>query len=217
MAISLSPKAAGEIVRYTWTPAIVEGDGLAGYTLTETGCTIDSDSSDGNEVAFFVSGGTVGTTASIVATATTDDGEDLEETLYLPIRATAAALANTARDVVSFALRKVFGFGEDAGAEHLSDGIEQLNMMLAEWRIDGLDIGISGPLEAADTLTIADEYLPAVKNNLLVVLAENYGREVSPMAFRRAEDGKRLVATRLLDMADLAFEPAILPRCNEAD
>lgn len=209
MALTLSAKAAGEVVRYSWFPPLVDGDTIASYTLVETDCVIDSDSNETDSVAMFVSGGTAGTTGTIVATALTSDGETLTETLYLPIRASTNAAANTVGDVIAFALRPIVGMGESADAAESDQALEALNDMVAEWRIDGLDIGVAAPLTTDIELSVSDSFLSALKFNLRVRVADEYGYQLPAATIETAQRSKMLAANALFTPADLTFETAL--------
>lgn len=193
MAITLSAKGPNDVIRYSWTPAWADGDSVASYTLTPTGCVIASDENTGTEVAFFVSGGTAGQTASIAASAITTDGETLTETLYLPIYGPAALLSPTASDVCSFALRKVVGVGEVAEADEQEDALERLNDMLLAWKASGATVGVTFPLLAATELLIPDEYVQAIKYNLRIACHEQYGEPVTAYDVAMARNGLALV------------------------
>src|SRR3990167_6326062 len=108
----------------------------------------------------------------------------------------------TARDICAFALRKIVGIGEDPDADQLADALERLNDMLAEWRIDGLDVGLTDDLVASDEVSLTDGYLSAVKFNLRVRVAENYNAELTATEINAAERGRMLVANTLLSFAD---------------
>lgn len=112
----------------------------------------------------------------------------------------------TARDICAFALRKIVGIGEDPDADQLADALERLNDMLAEWRIDGLDVGLTDDLVASDEVSLTDGYLSAVKFNLRVRVAENYNAELTATEINAAERGRMLVANTLLSFDDQTFE-----------
>lgn len=192
MALTWTAKAPGDVYRYTWTPALADGDTLASYTVTESGAVIDAQQQDGDSVILFVSGGTAGTTASFAFTGHTTDGETLTETVYLPIIASTAA-TDTVHDVCSFALRKVFGLGEEPNADALEDAIERLGDMLAMWRGMGADVGAPAPLVASTVLKCRPEFVAAIKNNLILVLADIYGAEIGPMVAQNARTGLQRV------------------------
>lgn len=192
MALTLAAKAPTAVYRYTWAVPVADGDSVASYTLTESGCTIDADSRDGNSITMFISGGTAGATATIAALALTNDGEDIPETIYLPIRDTANTLVNTGRDVVDYALRKVNG-GEPSDAEQLADGLERLSDMLAAWAMIGADLGILWPVGENDVIRADDGTLSAIKNNLILALADRYEFTPSPFVVQAANNGMKLV------------------------
>lgn len=210
MALTIDAKDPQEVRRFRWQPPLAASDTIASYTLVATGATIASSTNEDTAVELFVSGGTAATVATITATAVTDDGETLEETLYLPIIASTVSLAETANDVVTFALRKIAGMGNTPEASELEDGLEQLNMMLAMWRDDGLDAGLPLPLLSSTVLKTRDGFVTAIKWNLALALAENYDRPVTPMLASMAADSKRVMGNALLTMADLSFEVALL-------
>jgi len=65
----------------------------------------------------------------------------------------------TTNDIVSRALRKarILGHGETAEADDVGAALDDLNMMLAAWKLSGVDIGHT-PLALADVFPIADEF-----------------------------------------------------------
>lgn len=185
MAITWTAKPVGAGYRYTWTPPLADGDSLASYTVGVVGATIDSEALDGNDVVVFVSGGTAGETATFTFTGTSVEGETFDETVYLPIRA-SAGVGTTVSDVVSFALRKVFGNGASADADAVADAVERLNDMLAHWAAIGADPGHPFPVEQGDTLLIPDQYVSAIKYNLKLACHEHYGIPLSQMDVMQA-------------------------------
>lgn len=65
----------------------------------------------------------------------------------------------TVRDICTRALRKagVVAHGEDAEAENASAALDDLNMMLAAWKLAGVDTSHTA-LELSDTFPLAGEY-----------------------------------------------------------
>ncbi|MES2902926.1 MAG: hypothetical protein V4696_01955, partial [Pseudomonadota bacterium] len=190
-------KAAADVVRYSWTPALAEGDGLASYVLTETGCVIDSDSLEDNSAVFFVSGGTAGAVSSIAASAITNDGETLTETLYLPIYGPSVTIENTGQDYCAFALRKVFGRAS-APASAQADALERMNAMLLAWRAQGADVGATFPITGTTEILVPDEFVEGIRANLIIKVADRYGREVPPQVAIDAVRGLQLIKSRNL-------------------
>lgn len=209
MALTLTAKPDGAEYTYTYTVPVADGDSVASYTLTETGCTIVSDELNGNDIEFLLSGGVAGVTGTVAVVAVTNFGETLVETLYIPIRSSENTASNTVSDVIAFAVRPLVGYGADADADLQADGLETLNAMISLWRIDGLDIGIPGQLALTDDLVIDDAFLTAVKYNLRVAMSEQFGRPVVAYEAQTAAQSKALVGNVLFNPADLTFEPAL--------
>lgn len=205
MALTLTAKPATAVYRYTWNVPVVDGDTIAAFTHSATGCTVDSYEIDGSAIGLFISGGTDNTTASITVSVETGDGETIPEVLLIPIRSRANSLGQTARDICLFALRPITGVADEPEADELADALEQFNDMVAEWRIDGLDVGIPGTLAEGATIDIADEYISALKFNLRVRVCDFYGMPIRQTDFAAAERGKMLVGNRLISFTDLTM------------
>lgn len=198
MAIFLSAKAPSDVYRYTWSPSLADGDTIASFALSASGVTVDSQAFDPDGVIILLSGGTAGQTATITASADTVEGETLTETLYLPIIASTAQIADSARSYINFALRRIIGVGETPSADELDDALERLSAMITEWRESGADIGAPFPL-TADTIIYCPDYAAsALRYNLLVDCASVYGQPVTQMEMMRAMRGLQLVKNRNL-------------------
>lgn len=201
MALNWSAKASGGVYRYTWVPDLVDGDSIASATLTVTSgdAVIDSYEQDGAVVSAFVSAGTAGTLTTIDASADTDDGETLTETIYLPIVASTAQAA-TARDVCAYALRKVVGIGNDADAAELDDAMELLRGLLARFRI--------GPVPAAPSsaMGLPDEFIQPLKAMLRKLVSDTYEKALTQTEQQAAIEGERFLLAQGVKLGDLAFE-----------
>lgn len=191
MALTLDPKTPTGVVRYTWTPPVLAGDTVASATLVRTSGTavLDSYGLDGEAVYFFASGGADGETTIISATAETNDGETLVETLYLPIRASTLALNNTVLSVLNYALRPIVGVNNTPTAAETEDAREHLDDMLAAWANRGANLGVKLPTAASDVLYVQDGYLSAIKANLRVRICEAYSVPVTGSDLLAARTG----------------------------
>lgn len=194
MALTWTAKAPGAVYRYSWTPALADGDGLASYTVSVSGAVIDSEALGGEAVVLFVSGGTAGQTATFTFTAISDQGEKFSEKVYLPIVAPDAT-GMTARDVCEFALRKIYGKDETPEASALSDALERLNDMLLAWKWTGADVGAAFPLVEGSVLYVRPEFQSAIKHNLCLCVAELYDLPLTPYVIEQARRGVQLVKT----------------------
>lgn len=186
MAYALAPKAPTSVVERRWTAL----DAVSVAT-TATGVTVDSATVDGDEVVFVLSGGTAGTTGRVTATVTTSAGV-IVETLSVPIN-TSAAAGETARDICLFALRKIYGNGQEPSADALSDALERLNDMLAEWDITGAVTGAPYPLLEATVLYVPNAFLSGIKHNLAVKVADLYGRQLDAVVATQAMRGLQII------------------------
>jgi hypothetical protein len=193
MAYVLAAKAPTEVVERRWTVPVDSEDAPSSASLSATGVTVDSNSFEGDELVLVLSGGTAATTGRITATITTEQGLVLVETLLVPVVLSAATLAPTARDVVTFALRKVVGNGVTPTAAEMEDGLERLNMMLAGWREEGADIGVTSPLTASTVLYCPDYAVEAVKYGLIQQIAPLYSYELDAAEVLHARRGLQRV------------------------
>lgn len=210
MADYLAPKTASEVVKRVWSIPVDGDDGATSVSLSATGITVDNGSGngalEGNDLILTLSGGTAAATANIVATITTDESRTLIETLYIPIIDSAAQVADTARSYIGFALRKVAGIGEVVTAEELTDALEQLEAMLAEWRAGGAEIGATSPLTADTVIYCPDWAVNAIRYNLRVNCAGLYDLQLTPMDVERARRGLQLIKhTNLPNKREVEF------------
>lgn len=186
----LKAKRPADVVERRYTPETIYS--LQSVTTSASGVTVDSAEIDADDVVLTLSGGTAGETASVVVIVETSH-ETIEATFYVPIVASAAQIANTARDYCTFALRKIVGIGEDAEAEELADAIDILNGLVARWRETGADIGSPFPIEANTVIYCPDYAATALRYNLLVECAPLYGYEPTAMEYDQARRGLQLV------------------------
>lgn len=193
MAAFLASKVAAEIVQRAYAVPVDQDDSIASVSASATGVTVISTEIEGGEVLLNLSGGTSGETASIVLTVTTDKGRSLVETLYLPIIASAAQIAQTAREYVDFALRRVIGMGETASADELSDALDRLNALVAEMRGFGADIGAAFPIAAETVIYCPDYAVSALRYNLLLDCLGAYGEQPTALDVMTARRGMALV------------------------
>jgi hypothetical protein len=199
MAQTWPAKAPTEIVERRWTVPVDADDGLSSFARVASGVTIDAYSMQGNDAVLTLSAGVDNVAATVTLTATTTRGRVLVETFYLPIFASPNEFAYTARDICNFALRKVAGIGTTADAAELSDALERLSDMLAAWKGQGANIGAKLPCAAADVFYISDEFASAVKNNLILEIADLYDYQPSARVINNAQRGLQQIKSSLID------------------
>jgi len=216
MAQTWDAKAVADIVLRTWTVPVPDGDSVSSIATIATGVTVDlAEKTTYNEASFTLSAGAAGVTGNVVVTITTTEGLSLSETFYIPIRVTAAQLVPTVNDVCAFALRKIVGNGETADADELADAVERFNDLVALWALQGIDIGLSDPLAAADTVTVPDGFIAALKFNLRVACHDHYDAPISGYDASMAQMTFRTLANALVRFDDLAMPPILRVRASE--
>lgn len=198
MAAFLAAKVPTEVVERRWTVPVDADDAPASASLSASGITVDANEFEGNELVLTLSAGTAAATGSIIATIATDQGRTLVETLYIPVIASAAQIAGTARDYCDFALRKIVGNGVEADAIELSDALERLNGIVAKWRAGGADIGAPFPLTANSVIYCPDWAVDALRFNLRVSCHDHYDAPITPFDVSEARRGLQLVKHKSL-------------------
>jgi|GEM_PF-3475295 hypothetical protein len=98
---------------------------------------------------------------------------------------------------------------ENPQAKDVSDGLEAMNGMLAQWAKEDCDLGLSLPLLRTDTI---DDLLQveAIINNLAVRLADDYEIQLKPETVDRAYRGKMTLQASLDDMTGATFDEGLL-------
>lgn len=188
-------KRADETVLREWPLPLT--DAAASVSATATGATVGvCYIADGSAWAT-LSGGANGTPATITVTATTAGGQTLVHTFTMAVQSDAAAFGYTASSLVTSALRKITGFGVSPDTDQAAFGLECLNDMLAEWRGRGMDLGCALPLLSAASVPVPDAFISAIKTNLALVTADQFGREVTPTLQRQAAIGLELIKQTL--------------------
>lgn len=193
MAAFLAAKVGSELVQRAYVVPLDQDDNLASVDTSASGVTVVSTEIEDGTVLLNLSGGTNGQTATIALTATTDKGRALVQTLYLPIIASTAQIADSAASYCNFALRKIVGIGNTPDADELADALERLNAMVASWRAQGADIGAAFPIEANTVIYCPDYAVEALRFNLMLDVASLYGQPVSQMDALKAARGLQLV------------------------
>lgn len=203
MAQTWPAKAPAEVVERRWSVPLDPYDSISTVSAIGTGVTVDETDSSLDEAVIIVSAGTADTTATVAVTVTSREGRTYTETFLLAIRATARQFTTTARDICSFALRKIAGIGEDAEAGEADDALERLNDMIADWRIDGADLGLTVPLALGDTVPIPDEFISALKFNLRIACHDHFDAPITAYDAGRADTTKRNITNKLTRFGDL--------------
>lgn len=192
MAQHFEAKGAAEVVTRRFAVPVAKGDAVSGLSHTASGVTVDSAENEADELVFVLSGGTAGATGAITATVTTDQGETLVFQFYIPVVAPDAT-GMTVRDVCEFALRKVWGKDESPDGTSISDAVERLSDMLLAWRASGADVGATYPLTDATVINCKPEFQAAIKNNLILQIADLYDVQIGALVVENARRGLQLI------------------------
>lgn len=124
----------------------------------------------------------------------------------------------TVSELVTRALRLagVVGRGRSPAAHEMSDGITTLNSMVAQWKVDGIDLGLA-TLAQADTIYVVPAHLQALEFNLAGRMAIFYGVELSPAIVALAADGERVLRNSLFEIDHLRSDAAFTNRPTDFD
>lgn len=191
-------KSPSEIVERVWDVPTADDDSLASIVTVESGVTKDSEEIDGDRVTLTLSAGTADATATVDITATTTNGLVITEKFYLPIRDDGQKLAETAREVCNFALRKVVGNGATAEAVELDDALERLSDTFAALAGEGADLQVKLPCEAADVLYVPDWSVQGIKAILALDLHDFYGIAPTRSEMLAAQRGMQRIKYKFL-------------------
>lgn len=118
----------------------------------------------------------------------------------------------TANDVVTRALQMVGVRAAETPitAAELSDGLDLLNDMLAEWQGSGLKLGYVPISTGTDELDLPEVCNMAVKSNLAIYMHPEYGKQVNPALAAAATDSYNQMVNALVRIGDVS-PPSTLP------
>jgi hypothetical protein len=100
--------------------------------------------------------------------------------------------------------------GQDASADQGTACLRVLNDMMAEWSLNGIDLGYFPQTETAEDFPIDYRLSEVVKYNLAVRLCAYYGRAVPPDVAVLASNAKTALVRRILSSSMVPVNP-ILP------
>ena len=105
----------------------------------------------------------------------------------------------TVLDVVTGALKllEVRTAESPVTAAEAEDGLTALNDMMNEWNIDGVNVGYETLDEITDELFVDLGAIGAIKANLAVYIAPEYGRLVNDTLVARADRSKNSLRTSI--------------------
>ena len=116
-------------------------------------------------------------------------------------------MATTVLDIVTGALQLLAVRVAESGVTPSEgvDGLAALNDMMNEWNVDGIDVGYESLDDTADEIFVDLGSIGAMKANLAVYIAPEYGKTVSPALAERARRSRRSLR------ASIPLNPAQFP------
>ena len=105
-------------------------------------------------------------------------------------------------ELITGALRRagIIGEAESPSAEEGADAVTRLNDMMAAMAEDGIDLGWNPKATTAETVVLPLGHVGTLKAMLAVMLADEYGTEVSPSTAAEASDGYKRLLRQALQM-----------------
>ncbi len=118
----------------------------------------------------------------------------------------------TALDIITGSLRLLgkLQSGEVPTAAEGADALVTMNLMLHAWRDQGLDIEHSD-YALSDTVPLQSNHLHALRYQLAVELAPEYGVAVTPLLLGAAQEYMRGLQAFYSDPGLLSCDPALNP------
>ena len=116
-------------------------------------------------------------------------------------------MATTVLDIVTGALQLLEIRVAESGVTPSEgvDGLAALNDMMNEWNVDGIDVGYETLDDTADEVFVQLGSIGAMKANLAIYIAAEYGRTPSATLERRARRSKNSLR------AAIPLDPSQLP------
>jgi hypothetical protein len=113
-------------------------------------------------------------------------------------------MAATALDCITAAMRKlrILPSGGTPSAAETEDCLAALNDMLAAWRISGIDLA-QPELASSDVIDVPDNHIEAIKANLAVRIAEDFGAQIGPALASAATGSRAALAGYHFSITDL--------------
>ena len=97
-----------------------------------------------------------------------------------------------------------------------ADALSRLNRMVDRWRNNGVDLGLSTPLLASDTLYIDEADEEAVEVNLTLRLMQRHRRAVQPGLSQAGLEAFTELQAKYMVLVEMNLDPALtrkyLPR-----
>lgn len=116
--------------------------------------------------------------------------------------------------VITFALRKmnVLSAGQVANGDLISEGKDELNALLGDWRLKSINLPIEEISDVDAVLPLDSDYVPVLGYNLAVSWASNYGKQIDRNVQNKAKELFRAVYDIENDSPELEIDEALQRR-----
>lgn len=193
MAEYLFPKKPDETISIfiDWSRQLSLIDDITDFTLTVTSgtVTLSQEEKYSQFIRALVSGGADGETATIHCEITTRLGVQLNRDVMVPVAADVTAITPTTatkRTIVGMAFEEIglAGYEFDATPEEQFSALRRLDVLMARWRTQSLDLGYNFPAQVGngdldDPSNIPDDALDAVVTTLALRIMPAIGKSMS--------------------------------------
>lgn len=119
----------------------------------------------------------------------------------------------TVRDLIKAALRllRVVAAGEEPAASEMRDALEALNLLLANMKAQGADLGFA-PVDLNDDVPLPPEHVRCVKYLLAMEVSPEYSAEVSPEVAVQASESLKQLQAAYREIPTLSADAALWQR-----
>ena len=180
--------------------AVIASQGLAGYVLTAT-----------------FSGGVASFDTVFDLSVTFSDGRVIINTLQLPIVADGSAnvpATTTKQTLVNMAYEEcaLAGYEFDVSPEELQSALRRLDGLMAEWKVQGIDIGYNAPAafgqgQLSDWSGVPDWAANVAAMYLALRIAPRMNKSMGPAAQRALASGMVALRAKTQVVPEISLKP----------
>lgn len=193
----LVPKPPNATVAYyvDWSKQLGDTDAISTFTLAVSSGTVviaqapQPPQNFGCFIRFMVSGGANGEIADLLCTINSVCGQVMSRTVQLAVLTSAEPVTPstaTKRQILEMMFEEcgLSGYTFDATNEEKSSALRRLDVLMAEWRTNSLDLNYNAPVQIGksdenEESGIPDDALNAVVTSLALRVAPGIGKTMS--------------------------------------
>jgi len=212
MSVSWAAKDASEVRNYSYSwLGRLNGAEIASATLEVSDGTVvlSNVANTVNSISATVTGGLNCEVASIISTIVTNEAEPqtLDQTIILRIEPSyllnAGPSTSTKRQIIDMAYEEcsLAGYEFDVTPEEMFSALRQLDALMAQWRVTGIDLGYNAPEtfgggDLEDYSGIPDGAISGAAISLAMAKAPSMGKALSIET--RARLNQSMIAVRAM-------------------